>query len=176
MNIKIEYQPTAKELVKASSLFAEKKPFLLFTVGFLNIFASLFLLIFFLKLVLVGLLPNEWLAAVGCSLWLFGRRPFNEWLLYQRMKGSLVLSKPITVEISRNGVVWSGKGLRQGNMSWDQIKYVMEAQNGFILPNSFTRFLWLPFRGFQSPQEVEELRKLITDMKIVHRIFAKWQC
>lgn len=176
MNIKIEYVPTAKELVRASSLFAEKKPFLLYAVGFLNIFSGLFLFIFVLKLIMVGLLPNEWLAAIGCALWLFGRRPFNEWLLYQKMKRSIVLSKPITIEISRNGVVWSGKGLRQGNMSWDQIKYVMEAKNGFVFPNTFTRFLWLPFRGFKSPEEIEELKKLFIEKKLVHRTFLKWEC
>ena len=33
-----------KELAKASSLFAEKKPVLLFAVGFLNLFAGFFLM------------------------------------------------------------------------------------------------------------------------------------
>ena len=177
MNIKIEYQPNAKELTKASSLFAEKKPFLLYTVGFINIFAAIFLVIFFVTLVMFkGLLPNQWLAAAICFLWLFGRRPFNEWLLYQRMKRSLVLSKPITIEISLNGIVWSGKGLRQGHMTWDQVKYVLEAKNGFVFPNTFTTFLWLPFRAFNSPQDIQDLRKVIIERQIVHRVFNKWMC
>lgn len=177
MNIKIEYVPTAKELAKASSLFAEKKPFFLFAVGFINIFTGIFLAIFIIKLIVFkGLLINELIAMLVCILWLFCRRPFNEWLLYQRMKNSIVLAKPITVEVSRNGVVWSGKGLRQGNMTWDQINFVLEAKNGFVIPNSFTKFLWLPFRGFESPQNIEELRKLIIERKIVHRVFPRWQC
>ncbi len=182
MNIKIEYQPTAKELTKASSLFAEKKPFLLYTVGFINIFAGIFLVIFSLTLVVSIVnskvsFPIQWLAALAvCFLWLFGRRPFNEWLLYQRMKRSIVLSKPITIEISLNGIVWAGKGLRQGHMTWDQVKYVLEAKNGFVFPNSFTTFLWLPFRAFNSPGDIQDLRNIIIEKKIVHRVFSRWEC
>lgn len=176
MNIKIEYQPTAKELAKASSLYVEKKPFLLFTIGIINIFMGILFALFVLKLVFIKLTPQDWAATFVCALWLFFRRPFNEWLLYQRMKKSLVISKPIIIEISMNGIVWSGKGLRQGHMTWDDIKYVLEAENGFVFPNTFTRFLWLPFRGFASPEDLQALRDTIVEKQIVHRVYAKWKC
>ncbi len=176
MNIKIEYEPTAHELTKASSLYAEKKPLLMFAIGFINIGMGLLFAIFLLKLVILGLTPQDWLALSICALWLFGRRPFNEWLLYQRMKRSLVLSRPIIIEISRNGIVWSGKGLRQGHMTWEQVKYILEASNGFVLPNTFTRFLWLPFRGFSSPEELQAMRDIIVEKHIVHRVFPRWTC
>ncbi len=176
MNIKIEYQPTARELAKASSLYVEKKPFLLFTIGIINIFMGILFALFVLKLVLLKLTPQDWAAMLVCGLWLFLRRPFNEWLLYQRMKKSLVVSKPIVIEISMNGIVWSGKGLRPGHMTWDEIKYILEAENGFVFPNTFTRFLWLPFRGFKSPQALQMLRDTIVEKQIVHRVYSKWKC
>ncbi|MBS0288910.1 MAG: YcxB family protein [Proteobacteria bacterium] len=176
MNIKIEYQPTAKELAKASSLFAEKKPLLLFVVGFINIVLGFFFIIFILKFIKLGLTLQDILALIICTLWLFGRRPFNEWLLRQRMKNSLILNKPITIEVSRNGLVWSGKGLRQGNMTWDQITYILQAKNGFVLPNTFTRFLWLPFRGFSNDDEIEAFKALIKEKEILVRLFPKWEC
>lgn len=176
MNIKIEYEPTAKELTKASSLFAEKKPLLLYTVGLVNIFMAVLFVIFFLKVLFLPSNMQDLIPLFICAVWLFGRRPFNEWLLYRRMKKSIVLSKPITIEISRNGVVWSGKGLRQGNMTWDQIKYVMEAQNGFVFPNTFTRFLWVPFRGFASPDDLQNLRDLIVEKQVVLRVYRRWRC
>lgn len=176
MDIHVHYEPTAKELAKASSLFVEKKPFFLYGVGFLNFFVILLLSIMFLKLVALGLTVNEWIATFVGSLWLFGRRPFNEWLLLKRMQSSKVIEKPITVDISLNGIVWSGKALRPGNISWDQIKYVMEAKNGFIIPNAFTRFLWLPFRGFASRDKVALLRQAFLDKQIVLREYKKWEC
>ena len=176
MNINITYQPTAKELAKASSLFVEKKPLLLFFVRFLNIITALFLIIFILKLFTMGLLVNESASAIVCLIWLFGRRPFNEWLLYHRMKRSNIVEKPIHVELSRNGIIWSGKGLKPGNMGWDEIKYILEAQNGFILPNALTRFLWLPFRGFQSSDQIQELRNFIQERKITKRLYTSWSC
>ncbi len=176
MNIKIEYQPNAKELAKASSLYVEKKPLLMFAVGFINIGMAILFTLFVLKLVVLTLTPQDWLALLVCALWLFGRRPFNEWLLYRRMMKSLIISKPIIIEISRNGIVWSGKGLRQGNMTWDQIKYILEAQNGFVLPNTFTRFLWLPFRAFNSPEDLQSLRDLIVEKQLILRVFPKWEC
>ncbi len=176
MDIKVEYQPTPRELAKASSLYVEKKPLLLVTVGIINIAMGILFALFVLKMVLLTLTFNDWMALIICALWLFGRRPFNEWLLYKRMKNSLVVSKPLIIEISRNGVVWSGKGLRQGHMTWDEIKYILEAQNGFVMPNTFTRFLWLPFRGFNSADDLKILRDLIAEKKIVHRVFPRWVC
>lgn len=176
MNIQIQYDPTAQELARASSLFVEKKPVLLFMVRLINIFSGILLFILLIKLVRVGLLPNEWLAVTAACAWLFGRRPFNEWLLAKRMKGSLVIGKTLTVMLSRNGIVWSGQGLRSGDLPWANIKYVMETQNGFILPNLLTQFLWLPFRGFKTPADIEEFRAYLKEMKIDIRLYAKWRC
>lgn len=175
MNITIEYEPTAKELANASSLFIEKKPFLLYTVGFINLIAGFVLFIMILKLIMIGLLPNEWLATFGALLWLFGRKPFNEWLLFRRMKQSPVVGRPLKVELSRNGIVWSGKGLIPGHMPWEYIKYIIEAQNGFLVPNNLTQFLWLPSRGFSST-DIDEFKKLLLEKGVVLRSYPKWKC
>lgn len=176
MDIHVQYQPTAKELARASSLFLEKKPLFLYGVGFINLFIIFILGIMVLKLFVLGLNRNEWIATLGSSLWLFGRRPLNEWVLFRRMKSSKVVEKPITVDISFNGIVWSGKSLRPGQIAWDQIKYIMETKNGFILPNAFTKFLWLPFRGFQSEQDVITLREAFIEKRIVLREYKSWGC
>ncbi|MFI4937397.1 MAG: YcxB family protein [Candidatus Berkiellales bacterium] len=176
MLIQIQYDPTAKELVLASSLFVEKKPMLSFMVKLINVFSGFLLLVLLIKLIRMGLLPSEWLAVVAAMVWIWGRKPFNEWLLMQRMKRSPVIGKTLTVEISRNGIVWSGKGLKPGDLDWAYIKYIMEAQNGFILPNQLTQFLWLPFRGFKSPDDIKELREYLNERKIEIRRFPKWRC
>lgn len=176
MNINVQYEPTAQELAKACSLFVEKKTFLSFMVGLINIVAFLLLCIMFLKLYFVGLLPTEWLGLLGGLAWLFGRRPFNEWLLSKRMQKSPVIGKTINVEISRNGIVWSGQGLRAGNLPWQLLKYVLLAQNGFVLPNNLTQFLWLPFRGFTSPMEIEALKNLLQEKNIPLKKYPRWRC
>lgn len=177
MLIKVTYEPTAKELANASSLFIEKKPFMLFAIGFLNVFAGIILLIIVFKLVVVKmLLPSEWLALLGASLWLFVRRPFNEWLLRLRMKNSFLLGYPLTVEITLNGIAWSGKRVRTESMGWEVVKYVMEAKNGFLLPNAVTKFLWLPFRGFESDDQIDAFRTFVTERKIPHRVYSRWEC
>lgn len=176
MDIKIQYQATAKELTRASILFAEKKPFLLYSIGILNLLMGFFLVIFVLKFILSHLTYNELIAALICAAWIFGRRPINEWYLYYKMKHSKVLEKPILIEVSLNGIVWSGKGLRFGHMNWNEIKYVLETENGFIIPNAFTRFLWLPYRGFKSPSDIQTLKDFILDKRIVYRAFPNWKC
>ena len=176
MNITIFYQPNALELAKASSLFIEKKPLLYFMIGFLNIATALFLLIFIIKLVVMGLTLQESIAALVFGLWLFGRKPFHQWLLYLRMKASPVIHHPIKIEISRNGIVWSGKGLRSGNIRWEEIKMLIEVQNGFLLPNTFIKFLWLPFRGFQAPAQLQDFRTLIKEKQILIKLYNNVAC
>lgn len=176
MLINVDYTPSAQELAKASLLYVEKRPFFKFTVGFANIFMSLFIAIFVLKFFFMGLTLQEWSAAAFCLAWLLGRRPFNQWLLLRRMKNSPVIGKPIHIEMSLNGIAWTGKGLRPGSMNWEQFKHIIEVQNGFILPNSLTRFLWLPFRGFASPEQIGEFKNFLNQRQITRNEFKKWQC
>jgi hypothetical protein len=167
MQIKISYEPTAQELATASSLFIEKKPFMIISIGFLNAFAYFILIIIVLKGILVKhILPNELLAGVGACVWLFGRRPFNEWLLLQRMKRSLLLNSTITVDVSLNGIAWSGKRVVTASLKWNEFSYMIETKNGFILPIGGSQFLWLPFRGFSSPSDIDSFKQSIQEHKI----------
>jgi hypothetical protein len=176
MNITATYKPTALELAHASSLFIEKKPFLRFAVGLINLFAGILVVIFVTKLFYMGISLQEWSALVIGLLWIFGRRPFNEWLLYRKMCKSMVLDKQMTIAFSRNGIIWSGEALKNGQMSWAQIKYIMIAQNGMILPQTATRFLWVPFRAFDHPDDIEFLRAFAEERHIHLRSFPKWIC
>lgn len=177
MQISITYEPTAKELVKASSLFIEKKPFMFYSIGFINIFAWFILAILILKLVVAKTLtPNEGLASVTACVWLFARRRVSEAILNSKMKGSFILNNPLTIDISLNGLAWYGKRIRSESMKWSDITFAFEAKNGFIIPNAFSRFLWLPFRGFQSPDEINAFRQMLVDRNIAIKTFPKWEC
>lgn len=176
MDIRVHYDPNAQELVKASSLFLEKKPIFFYGIGLLNILLALLLAIMFAKLVTLGLTLGEWITTFVSIFWLFGRKRFNEWMLYRKMMRSRIVGKPITIDISYNGIIWAGKGLSPGDMGWEQVKYVFEVQNGFIFPNTFTRFLWLPFRGFESQQHIETLRNSLLEKKIKIRPYKNYVC
>ena len=176
MDISVTYQPTAKELANASSLFIEKKPFLRLVVTIVNVMAGLLVIIMVTKLFVMGLIIQEWGVLFGSLVWIFGRRPFNEWLLYKKMLRSGIMDKPLTIDFSLNGIVWSGEALKNGQLSWAQVKYVMLAQNGFVLPHSSTRFLWAPFRAFKNPNEVEVLKSMIQEQHIQIREYPKWVC
>lgn len=177
MQISITYEPNAKELAKASALFIEKKTLMLYTIGFINVFAWLILLLLILKLFVVkSLVPNESLAGISACLWLFGRRPFTDWLLQTRMKNTFLLNSPLTIDVSLNGLAWHGKQIRSESMKWTDIKFAFESKNGFVLPNAFSRFLWLPFRGFKSQDEINALRQMLLDNNIVLKKYPQWEC
>lgn len=177
MKISITYEPTAKELVKASSLFIEKKPFMFYTIGFINIFAWLIFAILIVKLIVVKTLtPTEGLASVSACAWLFGRRVVSEAILNSRMKSSFILNTPLTIDISLNGLAWHGKRIRSESMKWSDITFAFEAKNGFVIPNAFSKFLWLPFRGFQSSEDINAFRQMLVDRNIAIKTFPKWEC
>lgn len=177
MQISIHYEPTAKELANASSLFIEKKPFMRYSIGFINGFAYIILSIILLKALFVhALLPNEILAGIGACLWIFGRRPFNEWLLLQRMKRSLLLNTCITIDVSLNGITWSGKRIVTASLKWNEFSYALEAKNGFVIPTSGPQFLWLPFRGFSSSDNLNAFRQTLNQHKIIVSVYPKWEC
>lgn len=177
MEIKVTYQPTIQELTKASSLFIEKKPFFLILINIMNLFAIVIIILICLKLLTPHTIsPEEWMAGITTLLWLFGRRPANEWLIAQRLKNNRILQLPIHITLSLNGIMWEGKGLTPGNMSWNNIRYVFEAKNGIIIPNAGARYLWLPYRGFSSENDINQIKQLITDRNIIVRSYRKWEC
>jgi hypothetical protein len=176
MEIHVSYQPTAKELTKAGSLFVEKKPFFLITIQAMNLFAIVIGVLLCIKLFKFGLTKEEWLAGLTALVWLFGRRPMNEWLLFQRIKKNKILQSPIQVVFSLNGVMWEGKGLATGHMPWQHVRYITEVKNGFLIPNASTRYLWLPFRSFKSPSDINTFRNLLNEKQIIRRYYPKWEC
>ncbi|MCS5712617.1 YcxB family protein [Candidatus Berkiella aquae] len=176
MEIQVSYQPTAKELMKASSLYVEKKPFFLLIINAMNVFAGIIVILMGIKLYYYGLIPEEWMAGAMGIAWIFGRRPLNEKLLMHRLKDSQILDVPINIVFSLNGIAWSGKGLVTGNMAWGDIRYILEAKNGFLIPNATTRFIWLPFRGFKSAEDILALREAFVQRNIIPRKYLKWEC
>lgn len=177
MQISVSYELTAKELARASALFIEKKPFMRYSIGFLNGFACVILAILLLKALFIhNMLPNEILAGIGACAWLFGRRPFSEWLLLQRMKRSLLLNTHVTVDVSLNGISWSGKRIVTASLKWNDFSYALEAQNGFVLPTGRSQFLWIPFRGFSSSTDLERFRETLNEHKIVLQTYPQWIC
>jgi len=176
MKITVSYKPTLSELVKASSLYIEQKPFFRVAILAVNAFSILVLLLLLIKFYFASLLPNEWLAMFGAFAWLFGRRPLNEWLLRLKLKNIHVLDSPLKIEISLNGLIWSAKGLIPGHLAWHDIKYVVEAQNGYLVPDSATHFLWIPFHGFTSQHDLEMLKKHLEEKHIKIRLYKKWRC
>lgn len=176
MDITATYQASATELAKASSLFIEKKRFLMFAVWAMNILGGLLIIAMVTKLFMVGLNLSEWGVLVGALLWIFGRRPFNEWLLLKKMRASKVSDKSITVTFSLNGIVWSGEALKNGNLSWAHIPYVMIAQNGLVIPQGATQFLWVPFRAFPDQSAIDNLTHVMQEHRILIRKYPQWRC
>lgn len=177
MNISVSYEPSAKELANASALFVEKKPFMRYSIGFLNGFAWVILAIIVVKALFVhSFLPNELLACFGACLWLFGRRPFNNWLLLQRMKRSLLINTQVNINISLNGVSWSGKRIVTASLRWNDFSYAFEAKNGFVIPAGGSQFLWVPFRGFAASTDINAFRETLQEHNIALHAYPKWEC
>lgn len=175
MKISITYEPNAKELANASFLFIENRPFIRFTIGFINIFAYLILFILLFELYHNHeWLPNEALAFAGVLFWLWIRRPLTRLILRLRMKSYYLLNMPLTIDVSLNGIAWSGKRVKSESLTWDQVKSVLESKNGFVIPNAFSKFLWIPFRGFQSQQDIEAFRQMLRDKSVAIKTFPKW--
>jgi len=176
MNITVRYEMEAHTLANASLIFTEKKPLLMFAIGGFNIIAILFSGIMLTKLVLLGLSLNEWSILIFFCMWLFLRKPFSKWLYLRRMKKSPIIGKVMNIEISRNGIIWSGEGLKTDHLAWQHIRYIMELKNGFLIPYSIVRFIWVPYAGFKSKLQIDKIKTLIVDKRVPLRTYPKLQC
>lgn len=176
MNIKIQYTIDEVSLARASFFFSEKKPFVLYTIGFFNIIAYLFAAIMLAKGILLNLNLQELTLLAIMIIWLFARKPFARWVFKRKMKKLNTIGKTMTIEISRNGIMWSGEGIKTGHLAWQYISYILEIKNGFIIPYSVNRFLWLPHTGFKSKLQIEKIKTLIIDKHVPLRVYPKLEC
>tara|TARA_R110002110_G_scaffold65206_4_gene179939 strand:+ start:19634 stop:20143 length:510 start_codon:yes stop_codon:yes gene_type:complete len=167
----------AQSLANASLIFTEKKPLLLFAIGTFNIIAILFSGIMLTKLAMLRELN---LSEVGILVffcaWLFLRKPFSRWLYLRRIKRSTIIGKTMNIEVSRNGIIWSGEGLKTNHLAWKHIRYILEIKNGFIIPFSMVRFIWVPHTGFKSKLQIDKIKTLIVDKRVPLRTYPKLQC
>ena len=167
MTIKIQYQTTPEHLASASLFFLEKKPLVNLSSILFNILAVLLSLMIILKIFLIKNIAVLDLAGFFfCMLWVFGRRPLTHKLLLKRILSQGVFQKMLTILVSKNGLVWQGEGLKQGNLSWQDLKMVYKLSNGYLLPTNAARFLWVPFEGFIEPAETNQFEQYCREMNI----------
>ncbi|MCS5707406.1 hypothetical protein CC99x_000665 [Candidatus Berkiella cookevillensis] len=176
MNIKIQYIIDGLSLARASFIFSEKKPFILYSIGFFNIIAALFSVIMITKGLLLNLTQQELILLIVMLLWLFARKPLVRWIFKRKMKKINTIGKTMVIEISRNGIMWSGEGIKTGHLAWQYISYILEIKNGFIIPYSVNRFLWLPNTGFKSKLQIEKIKTLIIEKHVPLRVYPKLEC
>lgn len=177
MDITVNYKPTVKELARSSLLFAEKRPIMMFLVGIINAIAWILLGIMTLYFIVFFKLNLSQLFIIVTMLtWLFGRKRFFGWILKRRMEKSLIVDQPITINITRNGIAWHGSKIRPNSINWEDLKYIIEAGNGYILPHSYNKFLWIPHRGFETPDQLVEFAKYLGIRQTVMRSYLKWLC
>lgn len=176
MNIKIQYLIDAKTMAKASFIYSEKKPVVMYGVGFINILAGLLFSIMLVKLPMLGLILQEWIIMLLMAAWLFGRKPLIRAMFRRKMKKLNTVDKDMVIEISRNGIIWSGEGIKTGHLSWQHVAYILELKNGFIIPYSLNRFLWVPFTGFKSKLQIQKIKTLIEDKHVPLRMYPKLEC
>lgn len=176
MNLNVQYKMDAPSLANASFIFTEKKPLLLIAMGAFNFFAFLFFGIMVIKLFMLGLNLNEALVLFVFFMWLFFRKPFTKWIYLRRVNKSNIVGKTIQIEISRNGIIWAGEGLKTDHLAWQHIRYILELKNGFIVPYSMTRFIWVPNAGFKSKLQIEKFKNLIIEKKVPLRTYPKLSC
>jgi len=174
--IKISYVSDAESIGRASALFTDNKPLFKITVLLLNILAVFLSFILVLKIIVDGVAFADIPIIIGCVAWLSLRKRLNCWIFTKKVANSPIINKRIDITISLNGVVWSGEKLLSGKLSWQDISYSIEAQNGFILPYSFSKFLWLPFSGFERESNLNKFREILQSKKIKLKPYYKWRC
>lgn len=159
MNIHLSYEPTAVELTQASIIYLEKKPLVRIVFRIVNIFSIIVLALLVLKIMLTKTVTSdEGLAAMGAFSWLFGRSPLIRTLFLTRLKRSPLTRTMLRIDISLNGIAWSGTHVKNDGLQWNALRYILETPEGFILPYTPSQFLWLPFRGFTSTESIQEFR------------------
>lgn len=176
MNITVRYEIDAKAMANASFIYSEKKPMVLYGVGLINIFAYLLAGIMLLKWILIGATFQELIVLLLMCLWLFGRKPLTRAVFRSKMKKINTIGKTIVIELTRNGVAWQGEGIKQGHLAWQHISYILALKNGYIIPYSLNRFLWLPHTGFKSKLQIEKIKTLIEDKHVPLREYPKLGC
>src|SRR5690606_24434647 len=173
--IKIRYTPEPKILGRASLFFAEKKPFIAFVIIFFNIIMTLIFTVMLLKLILVHVITTqELLSFIVCILWLFGRKPLTAKMLTRKMENQTNTQFPMEIEVSDNGIIWHGKKMNDGTLSWRYLKKVYKTQNGYIVPGSVTRFLWVPFDGFKNTKEQAEFESILEKKQVILKHYPNW--
>lgn len=165
--IRVSYEIDPIEMTEVTSTFLELKPFTRFCILTINIGVIFILVVMALKIWFAHLELYEYAVIILCFSWLLFRKKFNRWLFKRRLKNQNIVNQQVEMTFSPNGIIWGGPKLKEGHIRWDTIKKCHEIKNGYILATSQTRFLWLPFHGFEAPERIDNLKKLFKQKGII---------
>ncbi|MFO1258258.1 MAG: YcxB family protein [Gammaproteobacteria bacterium] len=165
--IRVSYEIDPIEMTEVTATFLELKPFTRFCILTINIGVLLILTVMGLKIWLGQLQYYEVGVMALCLFWIFFRKKFNRWLFKRRLKNQNIINQQVEMTFSPNGIIWGGPKLKEGHIQWRSIKKCHEIKNGYILATSSTRFLWLPFHGFEAPERINNLKNLFKQKGII---------
>lgn len=166
MKIRVSYEIDPTEMTEVTATFLELKPFTRFCILSINIGSVLILAIMLLKIWYTHLAYYEYGVIAMCIFWLFYRQKFNRWVFSRRLKSKNLTQQHVEMTFSTNGIIWGGPKLKEGHIRWESIRKCHEIKTGYLLATSATRFLWLPFHGFDAPERIDDLKNLLTQKGI----------
>lgn len=157
----------AKRALRAQARAALNPGFLLFTRGFTLLFGAL--LIFFqiasglFEFFIVGL-------TLFCIYWTFFPGRGISWLLLLGFTQSHIANKTFSWELSEQLVTQQCENISSSQLSWEFFSKIVVASEGLMLytfPKS--KFFWLPYDGFETPQCIEKVKEFArsNDVKII---------
>ena len=158
--INLSFTPKPRALIKASFLLIEQQFFLKYTVLLLNLMTGLLISIYLLKLFIQGLIFKEILLFTFSCLWIFLRKPLNLKILKYNTLNHPSLRCKLNIQLSKNGIIWSGKKIKKGQLDWRQVTKIYQTKVEYILPLAGNRVLWIPKYAFND-SELAEFQMLL---------------
>ena len=171
--ININYEANSKEMTMASIAFLNVKPITRLATLATYLGSIFIIIVILIKFYMHQLALTDGVIAATALMWLFFRKKITEYILKKRIASQSLMGRNISITISNNGIIWDGFKVKDGQIDWNSFKTCYEITEGFIIPTSSTRFIWMPLHGFNHEDEVKDFKTILKRKKI--KLISKLQ-
>lgn len=168
--LEIKYNFELEETTQVTLDFLENRPILKVLILLMKIACFLVFIGFAFQFMFGQITIFNVLVVLFALIWIVYRREINYFLLKKSLQKNKINEGNIEIHILKHKLWWRGKTILQDEQPWKKVKKIYKNNKGFIVPlvgiSSGAKFIWLPNKGFEKEDDLQEFLKLIEDKNI----------
>ncbi len=168
--LEINYTMTAQETADATLDFLTNRATMAFMFAIMKYSCLMLCFVFAITAYNKAAQPQDIATVIFALIWIVFYKKINRWIVKSALRHRRFTEMHPKIKIDHKRMQCTGQATNPINIEWKSLRNILKTKNGYIVPltglRNAGRFIWLPFRGFNTPACEQEFVDLAQNFRI----------